>query len=55
MSAVEVANSPPPEKRRKKISFMGYEEIHQNHPPTSYMETLANLLKGNMGTGKFWK
>lgn len=39
-------SSPPPEIRKKKMSFMGYEEIHENQPPTSYIETLANLFKG---------
>lgn len=35
----------------KKASFRAYEEIHQNQPPTSYMATMMNLFKGNVGTG----
>jgi hypothetical protein len=36
---------------KKKVSFMGYEELHEAQPPTSYIETFANLFKGNVGTG----
>lgn len=30
------------------VSFRGYEELHKNHPPTSYAETMMNLFKGNV-------
>lgn len=49
-NAVEEALPPKP---KKKVSFMGYEEIHENQQPTSYLETLINLFKGNVGTGEF--
>jgi hypothetical protein len=39
-------------KRRR--SFESFQElIDQNHPPTSYLETMMHLLKGNVGTGCF--
>lgn len=37
--------------RKKKVSFMFYEEIRENEPPTGYAATLMNLFKGNVGTG----
>lgn len=39
--------------KKKKLSFRAYQEIHQNEPPTSYLETLMHLFKGNVGTGCF--
>ncbi|CRK91300.1 CLUMA_CG004977, isoform A [Clunio marinus] len=39
-------------KRDKiRVSYKGYEELHADQPPTSYMETLMHLFKGNVGTG----
>lgn len=37
--------------RQKKMSFLAYKELHENQPPTSYMATMVNLFKGNVGTG----
>ena len=48
---IEAGEKPQANPRKKKVSFMGYEELHESQPPTSYIETLANLFKGNLGTG----
>lgn len=37
--------------RQKKVSFMLYQEIHEDQPPMGYAATLMNLFKGNVGTG----
>jgi hypothetical protein len=37
---------------KKKTSCNGYEELDEAQPPISYIEALANLFKGNVGTGK---
>ena len=49
---IETGDKPQTNPSKKKVSFMGYEELHDAQPPTSYWETLANLFKGNVGTGK---
>lgn len=36
---------------KKKMSFKAYEELHADHPPTSYTETLMHFFKANVGTG----
>ncbi|KAL7027975.1 hypothetical protein ACKWTF_005669 [Chironomus riparius] len=50
---IEAGDKPQTNPSKKKVSFMGYGEIHDAQPPTSYWETLANLFKGNVGTGCF--
>jgi hypothetical protein len=37
---------------KKKVSYPKYEELNEAQPPISYIEALANLFKGNVGTGK---
>lgn len=37
----------------RKKSIMPYEPLRENQPPNSYIGTLMNLLKGNIGTGCF--
>jgi len=49
---IEAGDKSQASPTKKKVSFMGYEELHEAQPPTSYIETLANLFKGNVGTGK---
>lgn len=57
MESKTSAENPPssikaPRKPLKKgASFRGYEELHEDQPPTSYNETLMHLFKGNVGTG----
>ncbi|XP_070508032.1 proton-coupled amino acid transporter-like protein CG1139 [Chironomus tepperi] len=50
---IESVEKSQPNPTKKKVSFMGYVELHELQPPTSYVETLANLFKGNLGTGCF--
>lgn len=40
-------------KRSKTISTEAFLDVHSNGPPTSYMETMMHLFKGNVGTGCF--
>ena len=37
--------------RQKKVSFMLYQELHEDQPPIGYAATLMNLFKANVGTG----
>lgn len=47
----EVTLEPGNPRRHSKlvhVSFRGYDELHLNHPPTTYAETMVNLFKGNV-------
>jgi len=48
----EIGDENVTQHSKKKSSSMGYEELDEAQPPISYTEALANLFKGNVGTGK---